>query len=167
MIAELAIALADEPYWSKYFRERALKEHANWALHVAVFQEPFLKWVIEGRKRVESRFSQHQVAPYGEVSVGDTIALKKVGGPIVGVCLVNATWSYKLDAKSWVYIRDRFAPLLCVYDEDFWTSRQEAQFATLMSLDQVCAIDPINYPKNDRRGWVVERSRIAQQVMDL
>jgi len=167
LISELAETLRDDPFWSALFRERALHDRSDWALHVAVFQEPFLTYVFEGRKRVESRFSQNQVAPFGEVHTGDVIALKRAGGPIVGVCLVNATWSYRLDPKTWSHIRERFAPLLCANNEEFWTSRKEARFATLIAIDRVQAVSQIEYPKSDRRGWVVAHSRIRQQVLDL
>ena len=75
LIARLADGLRDDQFWSDLFRRRACGECSHWALHVAIFQEPFLTWIIEGRKRVESRFSHHQVAPYGDVGAGDVIAL--------------------------------------------------------------------------------------------
>jgi hypothetical protein len=134
---------------------------------VAVFQEPFLSLIFEGRKRVESRFSQNQVVPFGEVGINDIIALKTVGGPIVGVCLVDQTWCYRLTPRIWTQIRDQFASLICAEAEGFWLSRREARFATLMSIDQVQSIAPIEYPKSDRRGWVVERARFSQQGLDL
>ena len=167
LIARLADGLRDDQFWSDLFRRRACGECSHWALHVAIFQEPFLTWIIEGRKRVESRFSHHQVAPYGDVGAGDVIALKRVGGPIVGVCLATACWSYRLDPNTWSQIRDRFAPLLCAESEDFWTSRKDARFATLVSIDQVRSVCSIDYHKSDRRGWVIERNRVVQQIMDL
>ncbi len=167
LTARLIESLSDDPFWSQFFRRDASSAPAPWALHVAIFQEPFLTWVFEGRKRVESRFSHHQVAPYGEVSVGDVIALKRVGGPVVGVCLATACWSYRLDPKTWCHLRDEFAALLCADNEEFWTTRKDARFATLVSIDHVRSVSAIDYPKSDRRGWVVERSRVAQHVMDL
>jgi hypothetical protein len=164
LVTELAEMLRNDPFWSGFFRDQ---ERTDWGLHVAIFREPFLTWVLDGRKRVESRFSQNQVAPFGEVHIGDVIALKRVAGPIVGLCLVNATWSYRLDPKTWTYIRDHFSPLLCADNEEFWSSRKDARFATLISLDHVQSIPQIQYPKSDRRGWVVERGRSSQQVLNL
>jgi hypothetical protein len=160
-------SLRDDPFWSEFFQRDASSTGSQWALHVAIFQEPFLTWVFEGRKRVESRFSHHQVAPYGEVTPGDVIALKRVGGPIVGVCLATACWGYRLDPKTWGHIRDQFAAVLCADNEEFWSTRKDARFATLVSIDHVRSVVGIDYPKSDRRGWVVERSRVAQQVMDF
>lgn len=157
--------MASDCYWSEKLRQP--REQANWSLHVAIFQEPFLRWVLEKRKTVESRFSQKQVAPFGEVQEGDVIALKRVGGPIVGVCAVNATWSYRLDSQSWAFVREHFAPLICAYDDDFWEARKDARFATLVSMDKVRAIPDIPYPKTDRRGWVVEQNRRVQGALSL
>jgi len=167
LIAALTDNLRDDVFWSTHFRERVEHERSDWALHVAVFREPYLTWVLDGRKRVESRFSQNQVVPFGEVNVGDIVALKRVGGPIVGICLVNATWSYRLDPATWPEIRERFGSLICADDEEFWLSRKAARFATLISLDHVRGVEDIDYPKSDRRGWVVERGRIVQQSLDL
>jgi len=167
LTAQLAESLRDDPFWSEFFQRSALPASSHWALHVAIFQEPFLTWVFEGRKRVESRFSHHQVAPYGELSAGDVIALKRVGGPVVGLCLATACWSYRLDSKTWSHIQDRFAALLCADSDEFWSSRKDARFATLASIDHVRSVADIDYPKSDRRGWVIERSRVAQQVMNL
>jgi hypothetical protein len=160
-------ALADDPFWSQYLRAQMKNHESQSALHVAVFHEPFLTWVLEGKKRVESRFSQNQVAPYGSIQPGDAILLKKVSGPLVGICHVNASWSYRMDPGTWYFIRERFGELLCVEGEEFWEQRKDARFATLISLDVVRPLPCIPYPKTDRRGWVVELGRHAQYPLDI
>ncbi|WP_368563148.1 hypothetical protein [Pseudoxanthomonas sp. UTMC 1351] len=167
LMARLARDLEHDPFWSSILDAGAGSQPRDWSLHVAVFQEPFLTWLLDGRKTVESRFSQNQVAPFGEVQAGDVIAIKKVGGPIVGICMVGATWSYRLDPKTWLQIRDRFARVICAENDEFWEARREARFATLISVDHVRPTSDIAYPKNDRRGWVVEQNRIAQGHLNL
>jgi hypothetical protein len=160
-------ALAGDPFWSSYFRDQLTAPRPEAALHVAVFREPFLTWVLEGRKRVESRFSQKQVAPFGSIEPGDAVLLKRVAGPLVGICHVNAAWSYRLDPATWSFIRQRFSELLCAEDEQFWVERKDARFATLISLDAVRQLPDIHYAKNDRRGWVVELGRVPQFPLDI
>jgi len=167
LIEAIGHALAEDPFWSAYFRDRMAIERSEFALHVAVFREPFLTWVLEGKKRVESRFSQNQIAPFGSIEPGDAVLLKRVAGPLVGICHVNAAWSYRLDAASWSFIRERFAELLCAEDEEFWIGRKDARFATLISLDAVRKLPDIGYSKNDRRGWVVELGRAPQFPLNL
>jgi hypothetical protein len=160
-------ALADDPFWAAYFRNQLTASRPESALHVAVFHEPFLTWVLEGKKRVESRFSQRQIAPFGSVDRGDAVLLKRVSGPLVGICHVNAAWSYRLDPNTWSFIRERFSELLCAEDEEFWIQRKDARFATLISIDAVRRLPEISYPKNDRRGWVIELGRLPQYPLDL
>lgn len=159
-------ALAEDPFWSEYFRDQ-LTARPGSALHVAVFHEPFLTWVLEGRKRVESRFSQNQVAPFGSIEPGDVVLLKRVSGPLVGICHVNAAWSYRLDPNTWSFIRERFSELLCAEEDEFWIQRKDARFATLISIDAVRSLPDISYPKSDRRGWVVELDRLPQYPLGL
>lgn len=160
-------ALADDPFWAAYIRDQLAAPRSEFALHVAIFHEPFLTWVLEGKKRVESRFSQKQIVPFGSVEPGDAVLLKRVSGPLVGICHVNAAWSYRLDPNTWSFIRERFSELLCAEDDEFWIQRKDARFATLISIDAVRRLPEISYTKNDRRGWVVELGRLPQYPLDL
>lgn len=40
-------------------------------IHLAILTEPYLEWILSGKKTVESRFSIHRVPPFGVVSPGD------------------------------------------------------------------------------------------------
>jgi hypothetical protein len=119
--------------------------------------EPFLSYVLDGRKRVESRFSRTRVAPYGQVRRGDVLLLKELSGPVNGLAEVAHADSYALDPTIWTMLHDRFAFALCA-DEAFWEQRRDARFATLMSLGAVTSIAPVPVDKHDRRGWVVLES---------
>ena len=127
-------------------------------IHLAVFVEPFLEYVLDGSKTVESRFSVNRCAPFGKVSEGDAVLLKRASGPVVGIARVRTVWSYELDESSWAVIRNRFAKALRAQDPEFWLRRRGASYATLMLMDQVLALEPVKWEKRDRRGWVVLRS---------
>jgi hypothetical protein len=120
-----------------------------------VFVDPFLDFIIDGTKTVESRFSATRCAPYRAVEPGDLVLLKRSAGPIVGLAEVSEVWYYKLDSGAWETIRRRFGPLLRVDDPSFWDRRASSCFATLMRLDRVETISPLGCGKRDRRGWVV------------
>ncbi len=134
--------------WSKAL------ETAN-QIHLAVFNPPYLDYILEGKKTVESRFSVVRCAPYGRVEKGDILALKQASGPIVGVCLVERVWFYHLEPDTWLDIKNRFAEMLCATDPEFWESRARAEYATLMRVGLPTAVDPIPCEKRDRRGWVI------------
>ncbi|MDQ6694336.1 MAG: ASCH domain-containing protein [Chloroflexota bacterium] len=123
--------------------------------------EPFLRYVLEGRKSVESRFSVYRIAPYHRVTSGDVILLKKCGGPLTGICYAAEVWYYQLDPASWKEIREEFTQALCAQDPDFWHDREAASYATLISLRHVQRLPDIHYSKRDRRGWVVLQEHIA------
>jgi hypothetical protein len=124
-------------------------------IHLAVFIEPFLSYVLDGSKTVESRFSINRCAPFGKVNQGDVILLKRAGGPVVGIARVQTVWSYHLEKSSWIAIRKQFAEALHAQDPEFWEQRRAASYATLMSLDRVQTFKPLEWKKRDRRGWIV------------
>lgn len=167
LLQRLTVALGDDTFWSEHLSAFTRGEHPERSLHVAVFREPFLSWVLEKKKPVESRFSQNQVAPYGQVREGDAIALKRVGGPVVGLCRARSVSSYRLEPRTWKVLREQFAELLCATDDAFWGTRKSAKFATLIFLDEVRALPDIEYAKSDRRGWVIDRPPVRQQSLDF
>jgi hypothetical protein len=131
------------------------------ALHLAVFQKPYLAYILDGSKTVESRFSIHGVAPYGRVARGDLILLKGSGQPAVGCCRAAHVWDYELAPDSWDEIRAKFGPALRAQD-GFWESRSRARYATLIRMEDVRIVEPLLVPKRDRRGWVVLTSEVCQ-----
>ena len=136
-------------------------------LHLSVFNPPYLDYILEGRKTVESRFSVVRCAPYGRVDEGDLLLLKQSSGPIVGVCMVDRVWSYELEPSTFDEIRDTFAEMLCAEDPKFWDMRQRAQYATLMRISHATAINPVHCEKRDRRGWVILSSDLQQRELAL
>ena len=151
---DLQDAVQGDAYWKSILDSMA-SGRVRFGLHLAVMVQPYLKYIIEGKKTVESRFSERRIAPYGNVNIDDIILLKKTGGPIVGICQISNIWYYPLDTRSWQKIRSEFYQMLCAQDPEFWNQRKSARFATLMSLKNVLNILPVRYSKKDRRGWVV------------
>lgn len=144
-------------FWLSYLSD-ALQATSSVGIHLAIFAEPFLSMVLSGEKTVESRFSRNRCAPYGEISDGDIILTKAVAGPVLGIALARRVWCYDLVTEPIGRIRDRFGAGIRA-DEEFWSSRSDALYATLIELDAPAAIAPVNSSKRDRRGWVALRSR--------
>jgi hypothetical protein len=167
ILNQLVNALEQDEFWRTHLEMYFRGQEPSRTIHIGIFHEPFLGWVLDGRKTVESRFSQNQVAPYAAVEQGDILLLKRVAGPVVGICHINASWSYRLDPKTWELLKDGFAEAICAQDESFWEDRESARFATLMSLDQVRPLAPIEYEKSDRRGWVVDSPKMTQMSLGI
>lgn len=152
LIGTVETRLSRHPYWA--LRTSTVLGGAN-ALHLAVFVEPFLGFILKGKKTVESRFSIKRIAPYQLVQPGDAILLKRSGGAVVGISEVSYVWYYELDKKAFQIIRDRFGAAMCAETPRFWEERSSASFATLILLDHVIELPPVICGKKDRRGWVL------------
>lgn len=161
----VAKALRDDRFWAATMSKLGERSSPS-AIHLAVLVEPFLKYVLEGTKTIESRFSLNRCAPYEKVSDGDVVLLKAASGPVVGICLVGRTWHYQLDDERRADIRTRFAKPMCAEAPAFWRARQAASFATLLEVHEARTLpNPMKCPKRDRRGWVVLKPRAPALVL--
>lgn len=156
VINDLEDAVRDDSYWSGYLSSLSNKKSASFSIHLGVFIEPFLQYILDGKKTMETRFSIVRCAPYERVEGGDVILLKKSGGEVVGLCQIRSARFYKLEKDSWDEIKT-FARDICAEDPEFWEQRKKASFATLMRIHNVKIITPITVKKRDRRGWVILR----------
>lgn len=159
---QILAAVGEHPFWRPYLEKHIVTNWSSARLHIGIFVEPFLTDVLVGRKTVESRFANRRIPPFSSIARGDVILLKASGGPVVGICYADAVWFYRLSAKSWAEIRDHFAQAMCAEDPAFWTKRQNCSFATLIRMSHVISLTSISYPKQDRRGWLIERPESEQ-----
>jgi hypothetical protein len=147
----------------KEARKQSLSLMLNRSIHLAVTAEPYLEWILQRRKTIESRFSLYRIPPYGAVRSGDWIALKRASGPIVGLCRVKNVEFHELNNPTSLSIRTRYADKLCAQDDSFWLERARARYVTLIHLGDVYRIAPVWCGKRDRRGWVV-LSKLVNKV---
>lgn len=155
LIGDLLDTVKGDPFWEICLSQFTSQVYPSFTLHLAILVEPYLQFILEGKKTIESRFSIHRCPPYKRVNKGDIILLKRSSGPIVGICQVSNAWFYQLDPSSWKTIKEDFSLAICAQDPAFWKDREAASFATLIRINHVRAIDPIKYVKRDRRGWVI------------
>lgn len=158
-IRSLICSLRPQASWSSRIDSIIRDRRPSVSLHLAVFVEPYLQYLLEGHKTVESRFSAVRCAPYGRVAPGDLILVKASGGAIVAIAEAGETWFYRLDRASWSTIRNEFAQSLCAQDPTFWEQRSEASYATLLRIARIQTVHPTPWRKTDRRGWVVLKER--------
>jgi hypothetical protein len=152
LVSQLREALEDHEDWHDILSAADAKP---FAIHLAIFQEPYLEFIMDGRKTIETRFSRRMCAPFQAVSSGDVVILKRSGGEIVGICLVEDAWFYQLTSDALAFIRDKFGRAICAEDDSFWEERKEAAVVTLIAISHVTPLNKIDIPKRDRRGWVV------------
>ncbi len=155
LLEDTRIAVQDAPFWKNYLEEVITKPENGLALHLAILVEPYLRFILEGKKTVESRFSKCLCPPHNRVKKGDVVLLKKSGGDVVGLCIVSNVWFYELDSDSWNFLKKKFAKAICAQDALFWQERRNKTYVTLMKIEKVRRIGPIRCQKRDRRGWVI------------
>src|ERR1041385_2803989 len=121
ILTRLRRSLSDNASWS----QKLSRTNANdFGLHIAIFREPYLSFIMDGRKTVETRFAKRPCPPFERVEDGDVVLLKPVGRPVVGVCEVDKVWFYHLDPAALKSIKERFGKLICPVDGRFWSERQ-------------------------------------------
>lgn len=158
----LRAAAQQDPTWSAVVDE--LIDDEEIGVHLAILVEPYLQFILERSKTVESRFSRNGCAPFDRVSEGDVVLLKRSSGPIVGAYTVGGVWNYRLTPSTLSDIRHRFGPAICP-QEGFWEQRSAAAFATLMRVEKVQPLPDLTIPKRDRRGWVVLRDHRTHALL--
>jgi hypothetical protein len=120
-------------------------------LHIVVMSEPFLSYVFEGTKTVESRFSLHKIAPYQKVQLGDRVLMK--AGLIVGCFTIDWVKEYDLTAYPIEAIRQEYGAAICGTPE-FWKKKSNKRYATLMGIQNARRLTPAPITKRDRRAWI-------------
>lgn len=137
----------------------AVRQYTDWRglnlkrpnAHIAVMSEPFLSHVFNGHKTVESRFSLHKIAPYGQIKPGDLVFMKN--GPIVGCFTVAWVKEFDLAEYPIVVIKKEYGDQICA-DDNFWLQKATKKYATIIGIGKVRHLTPMNISKRDRRGWV-------------
>ena len=143
---------------------KVLDQKIRHGVHLGIFVEPYLSYILNGSKTVESRFTQNRQPPYRKVFINDVILLKEASGGIIGKATAQKVWSYNLTETSDVTvasIREEMNDEILA-DKEFWEEKANAKFVTLIKLTDVYKFDnPIKIKKEDRRTWVVLKYRIG------
>jgi len=151
LIRDVVSQLTGDEYWQSRV---GVGQDLNRTYHLAVFTQPLCRFVLEGKKTVESRFSITRSAPYSQIKKGDVVFVKESGGLVQAVAEIGNVWFYQLDDDEFKGIKNRFGRALCV-DDDFWHAKTGCSYATLMFFSNLRTIKPVSCEKRDRRGWVV------------
>lgn len=138
------------------------------SIHLAILQEPYLSFIINGRKTIESRFSKNKIIPYKSVLPGDIILLKRSSGNVEAACTVKNTWFFKMDAQTVDRIRDEFGKALCIDDESYWKDKiAKSSYGSLLEIENVVKIEPFKVSKADRRPWVILKRGVQSSLLDV
>jgi len=162
----LLLRTLTQAYPKLAIRDAIRNDSKSVGVHLAVFTEPYLTYVLEGKKTIESRFGITRQPPFERVGEGDILVLKRSSGPVCGVCEVSRVWFYRLNSKTWPEI-EKFSEALCMDGSDFWKKRRAAAYATLMQIRNVHILEEFAIPKADPRSWVVIKSNAPPDQWSL
>lgn len=129
--------------------------------HLAIFTQPYLDLILEGKKTIESRFSMDRRAPYGKVSTGDIIIMKESGGLVKGEFTAGIVQFIELkkDGKGMKKCKSFSKKICSNKDKNFWNDRVEKKFATLIQVTNPKKYDPSRKckekPNKSMAGWFV------------
>lgn len=126
--------------------------------HIAILRQPFFNMVLNGEKTIESRWSMNKIAPYKKVSIGDEILLKLTGQPVTAIAKVKDVKYYELTPIIVEQIRVKYGKEIGTDKFEDWQSTLKKKYCTLIWLENIKRIPPINVPKSNGAGWIILKS---------
>lgn len=122
-------------------------------VHLGIFGEPYLTYMLEGKKTIESRFSKNKIAPYNQVTKDDIIIVKKSSENVVGYFTIKDVLFFDLNTVSIEEIKAKYNKQLCV-DETFWINKKNSNYATLIIIDNLIKLKPFHINKKGMQTWI-------------
>ncbi len=124
--------------------------------HLAIFDSDSAGAIFSGKKKIEGRFSQIKIPPFGKVASGDTVLMKISGEAIVGQFEVDRVLYFDHPkSEELASLKKKYAASLCL-PKAFWLDREKVSYVTLMFIKSVTKfIVAPEIPKKDLRPWVV------------
>ena len=158
---EVLMQIGSDDEWVDLVEKMRLQRN-DFGVHVAIFAEPYLTYLIQGKKTLESRFSVNKISPYGKVYEGDLVLVKKGGGPVVAAFKAGKVRFYsKLNVGKLKMLEAEFAAVICsTEDPEFWKNRENSKFATLIEVSAVKQLEPFTVGKSDRTAWSIVQNKV-------
>jgi hypothetical protein len=123
--------------------------------HLCVLREPYVTFILDGRKTIESRFHKTKKLPFQKVAAGDILFLKRSGGSLRGLVLIGHTEYHgpMRDGEAEALLRKHRAAL--AIGESFILEKKKSRYASRLSILDRTAADHIPCTNADGRAWVV------------
>ena len=113
--------------------------------------------ILSGKKTIETRFSQHKIAPYGVISMGDLVYIKPPGEEVIGQFRVKKVFFFdNFDLNDLNDLKQKFGQQIAA-DEKYWEDKKTSNYGTLIFIadSERFITSPVKIKKSDQRGWVV------------
>ncbi len=127
-------------------------------IHLGVFTEPYLTFMLDGKKTIESRFSKNRILPFEHIGKSDIVFLKKSSGNVVGYMTIRDILFIDLTKTSLEEIKHKYGNRLCV-DESFWQAKRDSKYATLLFIDKITKLAPFHVTKKGMQTWLIVKKK--------
>lgn len=128
-------------------------ELRNKTIYLGIFCEPYLTYMLEGKKTIESRFSKNKIIPYNQITKDDIVIVKKSSGNVLAYFKIKEVLFFDLNTISIEEIKSKYNKQLCV-DETFWISKKNSNYATLIIIDNLFKLNPFHINKKGMQTWI-------------
>ena len=124
--------------------------------HLAIFDREAVKLIFVLTRKIEGRFSQIKIAPFGRVAAGDEVLMKVSGEKIVGQFLVSRVLYFDHPNSSELATLVKKYSAQLALPKTFWLNHEKVNYATLIFIATVNKfLIPPQIAKRDLRPWVV------------
>lgn len=133
--------------------ENEQEKMKNKTLHLGIFTQDYLTYMLEGKKTIESRFSKNKIAPYEKITKDDIVFVKKSGGNVIAYFTIKEVLFFDLKETPIEQIKEKYNKDLCL-DDTFWENKKACRFATLIFIDQLIKVKPFSINKKGMQTWI-------------
>lgn len=123
--------------------------------HIAILRQPFYDLILSGEKTIESRWSMNKIAPYGKVSVGDTLLLKETGKDVTAQAQIARVEYFELTPEIVETIRLKYGKQIGMQYFTNYNEILNKKYCTLIWLKDVKQIPTMKVPRSNGAGWVI------------
>ena len=123
--------------------------------HLAILKRPYLELILSGQKGIECRLTRVPCAPFGRIAPGEQVLLKQSSGPVRGRAAVERVLFFdNLTPGGVEEIRRDYND--CIHGAaEYWDSRQDCRYCSLIWLTDVHRVEPYRLPRKGMQAWVV------------
>jgi len=123
--------------------------------HLVILKRPYLDAILQGRKKIESRFTKTKGHGFEQVCPGDKLFPKVSSGPVCATATAADVKNFgNLTTEQMLELKQLYNKYI-VGDEKYWQSKINCRFGFLVWLKDVKPIEPVWINKKDWRAWVV------------
>lgn len=138
---------------SKQLSKSELQRISQHTIHLGIFTEPYLTYILENTKTIESRFSKNRILPYENISSEDVVIIKRSGGSVVAYFTIKNVSFYDLSDTPIETIKEEYYSAIRA-NEEFWESKKDSRYATLIEIDEVHKLSPFSISKRGMQTWI-------------